>query len=191
MNSLTITAIKDIWRTQKATERFRYVICNDKRYLVRISVHSRRKRCHVASRFDLGLPLYSASRRSQRDFLRSRNLITDEVELRVNARALLGKRSKCWWPAEVALIHRNFTGCQAGLTGLCHGSNAEESHPTEISVSLLRLLSVRAATESWMNLDVVSIYLWDTYAGFITALLPRRSIRNRSGDLNVTFVVTY
>lgn len=31
--------------------------------------------------------------------------------------------------AEVALIHRNFTGCQAGLTGLCHGRDVEVSDP--------------------------------------------------------------
>lgn len=103
------------------------------------------------------------------DFLRSRNLITDEVELRAGARARWRARARssrergsallleCWWPAEVALIHRNFTGCQAGLTGLCHGSNAEESHPTEISVSSPG--SVRAATESRMNLDVAHTYL--------------------------------
>lgn len=127
------------------------------------------------------------------NFLRSRNLITDEVELRVDARARSsGSSFECWWPAEVALIHRNFTGCQAGLTGLCHGSNAEESHPTEISVSLLRLLSVRA--DEFRRRAYLSIYLCGTsatYAGFISALLSCRSIRGRSGDFHVTFVVTH
>ena len=64
--------------------------------------------------------------------LRSRNLITDEVELRAGARARAPPKSaslRVGDQAEVALIHRNFTGCQAGLTGLCHGSDAVVSHP--------------------------------------------------------------
>lgn len=112
-----------------------------------ISLRSRRKR-HVAARFDLGLPpplllFYSVARRSLRlleveEFNNGRGRVA-----RWRARALLGNEGallKYWWSrAEVALIHRNFTGCQAGLTGLCHGSNAEESHTTEISVSSLVL----------------------------------------------------
>lgn len=64
---------------------------------------------------------------------------------------------RCWWPAEVALIHRNFTGCQAGLTGLCHGSNAEESHPAKISVSAPNLQRI---TNEFRSLAYLSVFAY-------------------------------
>lgn len=75
--------------------------------------------------------------------------------------------------AEVALIHRNFTGCQAGLTGLCHGSDAEESDPVRETggrrdIRLFSLASKRGATESQMNLDVVAL----THAHLPTYVSP-------------------
>lgn len=118
---------------------------------------------HRVSTWVSPLPFYSVARRSLRlleveEFNNGRGRV---ARWRARAHSSRERGSalllECWWPAEVALIHRNFTGCQAGLTGLCHGSNAEESHPTEISVSSPG--SVRAATESRMNLDVAHTYL--------------------------------
>jgi len=116
----------------------------------------------VAARFDLSFSRCISSQREP-DLLRSRNLITDEVELRAGARSSEERFASCWWPAEVALIHRNFTGCQAGLTGLCHGSDAEVSHPERRERRDIRLFSLaeaRRPDESWMNLDVAHTYAY-------------------------------
>lgn len=114
--------LEDSSTEETHTEYHRYVY-------ITVSVHRRRKR-HVVLRFDLCslfIPLLGAWLLSG-----SRNLITDEVELcaptRTRERALLGIGDQ----EEVALIHRNFTGCQAGLTGLCHRrQRVKESHPVE------------------------------------------------------------